>query len=174
MSWTAVQDVLYDWALSHSGLNVSTEQDKVFYANEKVMQPNATYITLNISNIIKETNDELRNINDTDFVVSTIRSFTLSVNCYGKAALDYAVNLQSSFGKIEVKELLNTQNISFVSVDPIIDISALMDTIIEKRYVFEAKFYIASNVSIVSDVIENVEMQGELADAEGNKKTINI
>ena len=174
MSWLSIQDKLYDWVLTYSGLNPIIDQEQILWADNKGAQPSPTFITLKVIAIKRATNDELRSIGITNFLVSGLREFTLSVNFYGKDGLDYADNLQSSLGIPAVRELLKTEDIAFIRTADILDTSVLVNTKIGTRYTLDVSFYTASNVSITEDIISNVEMTGSIQDEEGNVREIDL
>jgi len=179
IDWNVVKSAIYNWALNYSGLNPSTDQQKVIFSNQIGVQPVRPYITLNISNVTKVTHDDLRYKGpDLEFEVSGLRSFTLGVQAFSAEDLFESMtlisSLQNSLNFPAVNEFLKTNSLSYVSVSNITNVTELMDTSFDSRHSIDVVFYIGSNIDQTVDIIEHTEIDGEIEYEEVKKGDIEI
>lgn len=165
----SISEIFYEWALNYSGLNITTEKEKVIWLNQEGPKPTYTYITLNLLTRKKVTRDEVRQIDSNNKYLCGMRMLTLSIQAHGKKALQFLEALETSLRVQESILYFKQFEISFIDATNINNISALLDTCYENRYHIDCRFYIASNTIIPEmHIIEHIAGTGELATDTGH------
>lgn len=175
MDFLEIRKNIIEWAKTYSGI---AAQGQHVWMNQNAPQPPLSpYVGLNItSGPMKVGNNDSRifDPNDNKFYVTGIRTFNLDVNVYGHAALDIATDLALSIELPDVQDFFRSKNMTFYGSRPnVMNISELLDTIIEDRAMFELTFMAAYIIGTEVPYIQTVELQGE-NDLETDKFLVDI
>lgn len=139
----------------------------VIWANENGPRPELPYLLLNFAtkSVKVGSRDELRNIPATDtYRLYGHRHAMLSVNAYGKDALQMAEDLKNKLQLASVLDALRAQSISVLDESDTRDLSVLVDTKIEKRAQFDLTLGYTVSIDETITPIEKVELENNLVD----------
>ena len=158
MPWQAILDGLSSWAATITGQTIFWEDQR----NKNAPRPSTDYISMRvISGPRKEGSfDEVRE--DTGvFYLSGQRSFTVSVQAYGAAAMMEIQALQDYLESIDTLAAFNTIGIALTNDPDIQNLSEKLDTYIEDRFQMDLIFNTSQNIALVGlDSIGKVEVSG--------------
>lgn len=112
-TWEDVQEDVYDWVVSSSGL----EEEQVIFDKQNAPKPNLTLITINESLAFRKKGQACRE-HQIDGKLRIIQAWEadMSINCYGSDALDRMINILSSLDEPGVRDAFHQNGIS-VSTD---------------------------------------------------------
>lgn len=94
------------------------------------------------------------------------REFICNIQGYGGEPFTRLETLRSSLQKLDVEELLEDGGIVYVTTNPIIDLTSIVDTGFESRASLDIIFRIAQVQTQSGGIIQAVEGSGELHNGE--------
>jgi hypothetical protein len=146
-------------------VNDNTESEvTVIFADESAPRPNKPYITLKIiSGPNAKGFDDIRYINNTEFSLSGMRQYSLSIQGFGVDMHDALSKLQTILDSPNViAQLKEDADIAIVNKGSVSDITVALETSFERRFNMDIIFNTSENLSITLDVIESTKIGGKL------------
>lgn len=170
MDFSEIRKNIVQWAKENSGIVGSGRH---IWLNQNAPQPlSSPYVTLNITSgprKVSMTDSQIYNPDTEMYDITGVRLFNLDVNVYGSGAHQIATDLSLSIEKPDVQSFFRSKNITPYGSSPnVINITELLDTIIEEREMFELTFMASYLIGTESPFIQTVEAQG-INDLETNK-----
>lgn len=167
---TSIEDALISWI----NLVDPSITAIMFYQDEP--RPAKPYVTINIINFNSIGHDAKTgpDVNDIENVIGN-REFTLSMSAYGgdhNQTFEIIEKLATSLQKSIIIEAIEENGISFMRfAGGITDLTEKLETKYEHRANLDFIFSVQSIESEVVDVIENINITGDLKDEAGNTIT---
>lgn len=125
--------------------------DKIVWTKQDAPRPARPYVSLDflMGPAMEGSFDELREIpgaaNEGNFDVTGSRNISITVECYGDDSLEFASILHGSLEKPTVQELLSSYGIALIRQEDVRDVTLAMETRMESRHQFDARFRIVSS-----------------------------
>jgi hypothetical protein len=158
MDITAIKASIYSWA--HAALPGIT----VYWDIPGAPRPPSPSIKLTLLGPGKLGEDEIRNVagNDVNFEIYGPRTLTVSINAYGPESQQLMSNLQSSLSNPDMLSFLSAGKLSVTSEGTIKDLSALVDTHIERRMQMDIGLLTTESIVVLPGLIEEVHIASSI------------
>ena len=131
------------------------------FANENGSRPELPYLTLNVTLNSKIGTPYYPKASDTgNQNIKYDIDYTVSINGYGKTVLNYMENLRDSFQTQTGMTWSQTEGIALRSEDNITDITALISSEFEKRFLYEVIFGTAHEIVDNPNFVDNITGNG--------------
>jgi len=149
MLYSELREIIYNWIYNNTSLTI-------IWDNENGPRPNKAYISLRITTISKvgQSNYQPPD-NNGDRLIVYNEDFTLSIFSYGKSTDDNLQILKDSLQKELVIQYMRDNGIAIRNENDITDISTLIDSTREERFLYEVFFgmghCIKENVGVIED-----------------------
>jgi hypothetical protein len=160
---TAIQDKIFDWVNTYSKIKPTPTENEthIIWEEQDSPQPDSPYITLKIisgPNRVGSSDEFQFDESAQKFKLDGMRSLTLSIQAYGSSAHDVLSRLQASLELPDTNDYFRSNDMSMYDYSGIEDITAELDTIMEKRAVMDVFFYIPFGGESEVSAIEQVEV----------------
>lgn len=178
--WGDIEDAIHAWIVAGSGLNAS----QVIWATQDGPQPQSRpFVTIRIGDLIAlGAHDEAIIVDHTGDLtppdpgeeleerVVGVREFGVSVQVFSDAKVGaasgryYASRIQTALALPAVRFALNEVGLSPFDAGRVREISAILDSAFEARFLLEARFYVVEELSEYETYISHVEVTDEGAE----------
>lgn len=147
----------------------------VVWLDQNFPRQSLPYIGLRIQNVQVMHQDYQGKVNDSGISdIAGDREFVLVFEVYGAAGFDIINAAVNSLEKYSVNVALNSSGLVFKDGGQIVDVSALLDTEIEKRYRVELFFRYKHEDTDDIGLIETVERTDTYLDADLSTITVDL
>lgn len=171
IAWTTVETALHAWIVASSGLAAN----HVIWAQQNGPRPDGAFITMRLSTLRRVGQDWLEAPDSVTWRARGMRQGTLSIQCFGGAAvgaagatqiLDYVVSrsvLPSS------RDVLQAAGIGLAKLGTVQSLDGVINTtVFEPRATLEARFFLAQEVTespvpVGGGTIDTAQVDGETA-----------
>jgi len=148
-------DYIYIWVSANTSA-------LVIFADQNAPRPDELYVTLKITGI---SNIGHREYTAPDYVTGDREikyedEITVSIQAYGPDALATIQEIKESLKKESVLISLESNKIAKRRDEPMTNLSAPIDSIIEERWGFDVTFGLANTITENVGVIESIEYEG--------------
>lgn len=151
-----IKDGVYEW------IKAVVDCMDVIEENPNAKRPKPPYASFLINPFVKDGQDAITKTDesDTSFEISGQRHFTCSVKVYGENCQQLAFNLQSSLESPRILDMLSAAGLAVWNEPSCTDISAKLETGIERRMNLDVIFGFATTLAENLAIIETVEELG--------------
>lgn len=161
---TGIETAIHAWVRDA----VAAITERVIIADQGRSRPERPYADVKLAAIQRRGIDENGAVDGNgDREVSGVRMLRVTVRTFGDEAMQMASDARDALGKETVRDALCAAGLSFWNMADALDISAEIETAIERRSTFDAFFGIASRVTENVGLIQCVEIEGEYAKPDG-------
>lgn len=162
LSFSTIQQILYDWASTHVPLNMP-----VIWLYPNAPRPTVAYVTLNIISFSQVGWDYMPSPIDNpgNVTMKGDREFILELQAYGGYPIEVLENLRCSLQTETVRSFLRNLGLSFFGQEQINDITDLVDSTFEKRAVVDLYFRIGQSYTDQVGTIGILELSEEFFSA---------
>jgi hypothetical protein len=170
--WTAIEDALFTWVQSASGLAAA----KVLWSAQAtdVNRPTGQHVEIRIGTdtplgaapyVSHEYDEDADAGEEITISVNEVRELVFVVQVFGGATTtssssrSVATLIQNALGLPSVRTLLETAGLSPFDRGKIEHVPELLDADFEPRAILEVRFYVADGISEVTGYIDSVEIE---------------
>jgi len=138
-----ILDSIYSWIASRSVV----DSQKIFKEDPNIDRPTPPSVSFRIlsgPSVLGTSDTHKYDPAEGGDVVSGHRSVTISLKAYGEQSHQIMSNLQASLELISVREYFTTRNMAVWIVNPVLEISTVIETGIEDRHQLDITFGVSS------------------------------
>jgi hypothetical protein len=135
---------------------------QVIYADQNGPRPSFPYAVLRLSDFVKTSKDEIRQINPARgiYEVGGERRLTAAVDYFGNNPIQEITKAYNSLEKRDIVELLITANLAVIDKNPIQNLTAVLETEYEPHSFFDFFLGLTDNIEDDLGIIESVQTTG--------------
>jgi hypothetical protein len=155
---TAIKTAIYQWA------RAALPGITIYWDSPGAPRPPSPSIKLTLLGPGKLGEDEIQNVEGslTDFRITGPRTLTVSINSYGSESQQLMTNLQSSLSNPDMLSILSAALLSVTDEGTIKDLSALVDTHIERRMQMDVNLLTVESIIIQPGYIDEVHISSSI------------
>lgn len=133
----------------------------VIFADQNAPRPSFPYATVRISDIVKTSHDENRQITPAGiYEVGGERRATIAVNYFGENPVQEILKAYNCLGREEINKLFIAANIALIDKNPVQNLTDVLETEYEPHSYFDFFLALSDNVEDDLGLIESVQTTG--------------
>lgn len=156
MTYSNLEEIIRNWILIAIP-KLQELPNQVIMANENAPRPSLPYFTINLTSMTKIGQSNILETDDAGIQrIKYDEDVNVSIQCYGKQSKDLLQRLKDSLQKTSIIKYFDDNCVAVRDDSPISNTAILVDSTIEKRFLFELMVGFAreieDNVGFVNSV----------------------